>query len=70
MSYRIEWNEDGGKQEKEVASATLADNWVDELNGKGADGIALFRDGTRIEPDELPELTRKEAAGSGDAAES
>lgn len=70
MGYRIEWTENGAQQSREVETATLTDNWIGELKGKGAEKLSLFRDGTAIDPSELPELTRKEAAKQGDAADS
>ncbi|MCQ8240330.1 hypothetical protein [Rhizosaccharibacter radicis] len=70
MSYRLAWSENGREQEKTVDTATIADNWIGELRGRGIAAVTLFRDGEEVPASELPALATKEASSGRDAAES
>jgi hypothetical protein len=70
VQYRIVWTENGGKQEKTVEGAAVADTWIGELRGKGVEGVEVFRGDERIDAAEVAHLVNTEAASSRDTAES
>ena len=65
--YRIVWSGKTGQGEQTAINAAMADAWVDEFRDKGADAIAVFRDGAFVDLSDLPDLIKQETARSQEA---